>query len=268
MRNGGDDGAAANPVRAAYHAHHEAEDERALHREGMGFTIEFVFDGAPCATDDTGRGQAFGGDAQRLGLGAVAGGKFGESFVSTCLAIACGAQQVAYHAETDVQQYQPHEELEVAGIGKPPHPEEGAHEYTGQCARDDHPYERPDHASFADVAGDTARDGDDIVELVRGAHRGGGVAKHGHLEGQEQKRSGDASHGGEERYDEGDTDGKQGIGFDAGGGKVHGHLHDYLRHENIMYRVSESSVQARTCHEVSAPCIMPPTSLPPHGSSE
>ena len=122
---------------------------------------------------------------------------------------------------SEVEQHEPHEQLEVAWVGEVDDAHPRAEEHSGERADDHRPGERPDHAPLANVAVHAARDRHDVEELVRGADRGRGVAEEAHLERQQQERAGDPAHGGEEGDDQGDERRKPEGGVDPGYREVH-----------------------------------------------
>ena len=214
-QEGGDDGPAADAVDPADNADDEAEEKDAAHRHAVGLALEGEADAPQGALGDAHRGRRVAvARGQRSARRGFAGGGRGRLLF----------EHVADHLAADVEQHRGGEQLEMARVAQPGHPDDRADEHPRQGAGHHRPDERPDHPPLAPVAVHARGDGDDVVQLVGGAYRRTGVAEHGHLERQEEKGAGHPAHGGEETDGKGDQRRNPGIDGDTGERKEHGNL--------------------------------------------
>ena len=131
-------------------------------------------------------------------------------------------QQFLEQPDADIEQHAADEKFEHLRIGKIQYSEIIPDEYAGQCARDDHPGERPCHAAFLDITIYAAGYGNDIKNMIRPAHGRSGVIENAHLERKKKKGAGNAPHGSEEGNDERNQRREQHIRGHARNGKRHG----------------------------------------------
>ena len=137
------------------------------------------------------------------------------------------AEQVADHLQADAEQHERHEQFERPDIRQPVDADKASDDDPRHGPGHDDPRQRPEHPFFAVIAEHAARIGEHVVELVRRADRGIGVAQKGHLKRQQQERAGNPAHRREEGNGERDQRRYERRNFDFRSGEIH------LRHPPI-----------------------------------
>ena len=216
---GRDDRPAADAVDAACQAHSQAEQDERHGRHGVVRPLEAEGEGAPVEADD----------AQVACPGGAPAGPG--------LPFSQGERKARAHEK----QHGRGEQLEARGVRQPAQPHERAQEDAGQRPRRDDHRHGPEQPPFPPVAPDACRAGQDVEDLVRGAHAGMGVSQHAHLEGQEHHRAGNAAHGREEGDQRGSGKGHQRVALYVGNGEIHRFAILSVRAGSLLRRVSPAA---------------------------
>lgn len=111
-------------------------------------------------------------------------------------------QQIPQHAKPYVTKDYPCEHLEILWIRQITDPDHGSKNNSRQGSDDHNPCQGPNHPFFFEITINTAGNGHNVEDMIRGTDRGGCVAQKRHLKREEQKCPGNASHGGKQRHHE------------------------------------------------------------------
>jgi hypothetical protein len=108
------------------------------------------------------------------------------------------AEHVIKEASSHREEHEAHEDLEPLRVRKNPDPEKISREDSRHGARGDDRGQGPVHPALPHVTQKAAGDAHDVVDEVRGAHRGADVSENAHLKGKDEEGPGEPAHGGEE----------------------------------------------------------------------
>ena len=153
-----DDGSPTDAVNAAYEPYRNGTGADRGHGKGMEPPAERIGHAGEAALRHLDHGP---------GHSRCAAGRGGSR--------ASPSEQIVEHLQSDAEEHQSHKELEGPDLRQPVEADESSGHHSGHSPRDDDPRERPQKPPFPAITEDAARTGENVVELIGGAHRGIGV---------------------------------------------------------------------------------------------
>jgi hypothetical protein len=134
------------------------------------------------------------------------------------------AHQVIKEASSHREKHEAHEDLEPLRVRKNADPEKISGKNSRHGAGDDDRGQGPvhpalphiAHPALPHIAQKAAGDAHDVIDEVRGAHRGADVSENAHLKGKDEEGPGEPAHGGEEGDRERDEGGHEEVALHAG----------------------------------------------------